>query len=169
MHREVGWAAFFSIILILVFESMVFAEGAEYTTAQIHKLSDYNSYQFEKVPATWDTVIEDAWGHMTPLSENLKNNPSTNNPYRVKENVLAHSTDLELENILSCPDTDAVYGFESVQNTEDLEPGIVVGLKYTFKRFNFHRFHKSIRAFFSHPKRPVPDRPPSVALYFEIP
>lgn len=169
MHREVSRAAFFSIMLILIFESMVLAEGVKYTATQIHKPSDYNSYLFEKDPATWDTVIDDTWGHMTPQSENPKNNALTNNQDRVKGNALVHSTDLGLENILSCPDTDAVYGLESIQNTEDLEPGIIVGLKYTFKRFKFHRFHKSIRSFFSHPKRAAPDKPPSVALYFEIP
>ena len=59
--------------------------------------------------------------------------------------------------------------FQDAHIEGDIEPGIIVGLKFTFERFQLHCLHRSIFALFRNKPRTECHSGQSVVLYFEVP
>jgi hypothetical protein len=169
MHRQFIRIASLSLILLFIFQCIALADGAKSTVTHVDRPLGCNPFLFEKDPTNWNRVMDEAWGQMAPLSENQRNATVTRNKTVLKENAWIYSSYPELEITLSRPETDGVQGCKILQKADDPQPSIIVGLKYTFKKFRLHRFHRSIRSFLTDSARAVPDRSPSVAFFFEIP
>ena len=164
MCRKSIILTFLTMIITFVIVPMAFAEEQKIHISHVCKSPNENLNLLEKDPATWDKVMDGAWGQIMTTPED----PKDRSPFNGHNLLPWHSE--------SCPDF-SLISIESAVTDEfqdahvegDIEPGIIVGLKYTFKRFQLHCLHRSIISFFSNTPKNERHSGQSLALYFEVP
>jgi hypothetical protein len=151
---------------------MVFADGHKNPTSQFQSSHNSDS-KLEREPVTWDNVINGAWGDVTPGQKIQKIDPIFGDygftPW--EHYLFIESTDLWRFDSLNSPKPDVGDEFGSVNfdDVESIDTGIVIGIKYFFKRFQMDRFRRSILSFISNSNKTPPGKAPAVAFYIDVP
>jgi len=143
-----------------------FAEGVDGVSSEISESEKKDPALLEKDPAPWDTVLSGTWGDLTSAPEfaAVKSISESNEPWKDDTNLYLADPFLENNPTYAVADE---FGDELA--TSHIEPGIIVGLKYTFKRFKLHRFKKAVFSFFGNINKSSSERTRSVAFYFDVP
>lgn len=156
--------AFLTAVITFVIGPMTFAEEIKIPLSHIHGSPNKNLNLLEKDPATWDRVVDGAWGQIMTKPED----PKDRFPFNGHNLFSWHSE--------SCPDLSLIFiesastdEFQDVHVEGDIEPGIIIGLKYTFKRFQLQCLHRSIVSFFRNTPKNERHSGQALALYFEVP
>ena len=171
MYKKLSIVMFLSLLVVLNLKPMVFADGHKSPTSQIRSSSGAD-HIIEREPVTWDTVINGPWGDVTPGPKDPKVNPIFGDyGFMPREEYLfIESPDLwrfDSHNSIE-PDVCDEFGSFNLDD-EGVDTGIVIGIKYFFKRFQMDRFQRSILSFISNSNKPDPGSAPAVALYIDIP
>ena len=155
---------FLTMIIAFIISPMAFAEGPKIPILHICKSQNVNLNLLEKDPAAWDKAIDAAWWKITTAPVDPKDSSHSN----VHSLLSCHSD--------SCPDPSLISNestgidrFQGVHVEGNIEPGIIVGLKFTFKRFQLHCLHKSLISFFINTPKNERHSVQSLAFYFEVP
>ena len=172
MYKKFSMFMFLSLIVVSILKPMVFADGHKSPTSQIRS-SHRGDSKLEREPVTWDNVINGAWGDVTPGLKDPKVNPifSDYGFMSWEEYPFIDSTDLWRFDSLSSlnPDVDDEFGSFNHDDEEGMDTGIVIGIKYFFKRFQMDRFRRSILSFISNSNKTAPGEAPAVAFYIDVP
>ena len=164
MCRKSIMFTFLTMIIAFVIRPMTFAEGPKLPILYICKSQNVNLNLLEKDPATWDKTIDAAWWKITTAPVD----PKDSSHFNVHSLLSCHSD--------SCPDSSLISiesagtdEFQGIHVEGNVEPAIIVGLKFTFKRLQLHCLHKSLISFFSNTPKNERHGEQSFALYFEVP
>ena len=171
MYKKFSMFMFLSLTVVSILKPMVFAEGHKSPTSQIRS-SHKGDSKLEREPVTWDNVINGAWGDVTPGLKDPKINPIFDDYGFMswEEYLFIDSNDLWRFDSLSSlkPDVDDEFGSVNLDD-EGMDTGIVIGIKYFFKRFQMDRFRRSILSFISNSNKTAPGKAPAVAFYIDVP
>jgi hypothetical protein len=163
MFRKSIMLTFLTMVITFVIEPMTFAEELKIPISHACKSPNNNLNLLEKHPATWDRFMDGAWSQIMTTAEDPNDRSPSNG-----HNLLSWHSESCLDFSLISIESAVTDEFQDVYVEGDIEPGIIVGLKYTFKRFQLHCLHRSIISFFSNtPKERHTGQ--SLALYFEVP
>jgi hypothetical protein len=171
MYKKFGLFMFLSILVDLILITVVFADGQKSLTSQIRS-SPRGDSKLEREPVTWDNVINGSWGDVTPGLKDPKVSPVFNDHGAVlgEEYIFIESNDLWQFDSLKSLEPDMGDEFGSVNlDAEGMEKGIVIGIKYFFKRFQIDRFRRSILSVISNSNKTAPGKAPAVAFYIDVP
>ena len=137
-----------------------FAEGPNGVSSEISKSE-------KKDPAPWDTILSGEWGNLNSEFAAVKSISVSDESWKDDTNL--YLADPFLKNNPTYVESAMADEFGDEPATGDIEPGIIVGLKYTFKRFKLHRFGKAVFSFFGNINKSSSERTRSVAFYFDVP
>ena len=172
MWKTFSGFTFLGIIGLCLLQPEVFAEDPKNPSKQtaINYVGDL--CLFAREPACWDAVINVPWGEMKTFSQDPKISSFSCN-YRFMPGDDAY-TYINLSDPYGFDNMTAmapimVDEFEDLNDEGDMDTGIVVGVKYFFKCFQFDRFKSSILSFFRRSKKTDDGTPPAVAFYFDVP
>lgn len=172
MWKKFSMLMFLCLAVVSILKPMVFADGHKNPTSQIRS-SHRGDSKLEREPVTWDNVINGAWGDVTTGLKDPKINPIFSNyDFMPREDYLfIDSTDLWLFDSLNSvkPDVGDEFGSVNLDDVEGMGTGIVIGIKYFFKRFQMDRFRRSILSFISNSNKTATGKAPAVAFYIDVP
>lgn len=155
---------FLTMVITFVIGPMTFAEEIKIPISHVCKSPNKNLNLLEKDPATWDRVMDGAWGQIMTKPEDPKDRFPSNG-----HNLFSwHSESCPNFSLISI-ESAVTDEFQDAHAEGDIEPGIIVGLKFTFKRFQLHSLHRSIISLFSNTPKTERHSGQSLALYFEVP
>ena len=146
-----------------------FAEGLDGVSGQVSESEKKDPALLEKDQAPWDTVVSGKWGDLASAPEFATVKSISESDESWKDDANLYLADSFLENSLTYAESAVADEFVHEPATSHIEPGIIVGLKYTFKRFKLHRFKKAVFSFFGNINKSSSERTPSVAFYFDVP
>lgn len=124
---------------------------------------------FEKIPAALDIVVDETWGRIAAIIweprlrlpyYGLYQEPQAGSQLPGYSDVWSYYG----EDYLIYNNHDEV-GYE--QTDDDMELGIVVGMRFSFKQFDFNSFRKCMRDRLE--RREAGKGMPSLVFYFDIP
>ena len=163
MCRKSIMLTFLIMVITFIIGPMTFAEELKIPMSNVCKSPNENLNLLEQGSVTWDRVMDGAWGQIMTTP----GDPKDRSPFNGHNLLSWHSESCADFNLISIESTVADE-FQDAHVEGNIEPGIIVGLKYTFKRFQLHCLHRSIISFFSNtPKERHSGQ--SLALYFDVP
>ena len=163
MRRKPIMITFLTMIIIFIIGPMAFAEGPKIPIFHISKSPNENLV-LEKDPVTWESALDAAWWQQTIPSVG----PKVKTQFNVHDLLSCHSDSCPGSSLISI-ESASTDELKTVDVERDIEPGIIVGLKFTFKRFRLHCLHRSIISFFSNTPKNERHNGQSLAFYFEVP
>ena len=163
MRRKSIIITFLTMIITFVIGPMAFAEGPKIPIFHISNSPNENLI-LEKDPATWDSVMDAAWWQQTIPSVD----PRARSQFNIHDLLSCHFDSCPGSSLISI-ESASTDELQTVNVERDIEPGIIVGLKFTFKRFRLHYLHRSVISFFSDTPKNERHSGQSLAFYFEVP
>lgn len=170
MYKKLCMFMFFNLIVVLILKPMVCADGHKSPASQI-RTSPRGDYVFEWQSATWDNFINMAWGDVTHGIKDPEASPVFNDYGLVtgEEYKVIDSTDPWCFDHLNSLEPAVADESGNVFPDEGADTGIVIGIKYLFKRFQFDRFRRSILSFIGNSNKTGTETPSAVAFYVDVP
>ncbi|UCF84827.1 MAG: hypothetical protein JSV50_04135 [Desulfobacteraceae bacterium] len=170
MYKKFYMFMFLNLIVVLILKPMVCADGRKNPTSQI-RTSPRGNYVFEWEPVTWDNIMNGVWGDVTHGIKDPEASPVFDDYGLVpgEEHIVIDSTDPWSFDNLTSLEPAVADEFGNVSPDEGADPGIVIGIKYLFKRFQFDRFRRSILSFISNSNKTASGTPSEVAFYVDVP
>lgn len=161
---------FLNLIVVLILRPLLFADGRNSPNSQIHT-SSRGDYVFEREPVTWDNIMDGVWGDVIPGLKDPEISPVFGDQGLVpwEEYIAIDYTDpWQFKCLISLePAIDNEFGGDYPD--EGADTGIVVGLKYLFKRFKFEHFRRSILSFIINSNKTASGTSAEVAFYVDVP
>ena len=170
MYKKFYMFMFLNLIVVLILKPMVCADGGKSPTSQI-RTSHKGNYAFEREPVTWDNIMNGAWGDVTPGLRDPKTSPVFDDYGLVpgEEYIVIDQTEPWSFSNFTAQEPVVADDFGNVSPDESADTGIVIGIKYFFKRFQFDRFQRSILSFISNSNKTASGTPSEVAFYVDVP
>lgn len=170
MYHRLRMLGLLCTIGLMVLRSSAFAGELDGAPENMGRSCQKNFCFVQRELVSWGVVANGPSGEtasqpgVSMSSSNLNGHDVLSGEYGTAplSNAWTHNWSSHLESAV----TNEVGGVDSEGS---VDPSIVFGLKYSFKRFQLNRFRKSILSFMSDANNANPGRGKAVELYVDIP